>query len=73
MIEKRRPKLRRTGERFWHVAGVWLLLAALIGSAAWGGYEYGRWSMGPVIASLQSDVIVAKAISRAGHVKGIGK
>jgi hypothetical protein len=67
MYEKRRPKLRRTGERFWHVAGVWFLLAALIVSAAWGGYEYGRWSMGPKIAELKSDVVVAKAVSLAGH------
>lgn len=63
VIEMRRPKSRRGGEGLIHCFVTWSLLIILLGSAAWGGYEYGRWSMQPTIAALQSDLIVARGIA----------
>jgi hypothetical protein len=70
MIDRRKPKIRRTGERRWHVIFSRLLLLLVLLAAGWCGFEYGRWSMQSAIAALKSDVMVFQGITAAGHTKG---
>jgi hypothetical protein len=68
MIDMRRQHNRRRSERPFHAVVTWMLLLAIIGAAAWGGWEAGKYRIiSTTVKELQSDLVVAKAINVARY------